>query len=332
MFKVIVKENDVNKRLDNFIAKCYPNLLKVAINKFIRTKKIKVNLKRVENNYRLQLDDEIDFYMNEDALNQKKVAIFQKYEPKLAFLNASDNLEVIYENDDLLIVNKPVGVLSHSSHAHEYNAIIDQIKKYLYKKNEYNPENENTFAPALSNRLDRNTSGLIIASKNYKTLKRINEAIEDKEIKKYYYTYVYGKMDEKVGTLKHYLKKDEKNNIAIVYDKKEPNTKVAILKYKMIAYYPIDNISMLEVELLTGRFHQIRAQFSFINHPLLGDGKYYFPTKHNFNKQNLKNQILVAYKLVFDKKLSGYFFHINDEMSFQINDIYKKLKETYKFQ
>ena len=247
-------------------------------------------------------------------------------------MNASDNLEVIYENNDLLIVNKAAGVLSHSSHANEYNAIIDQIKKYLYKKNEYDPENENTFAPALSNRLDRNTSGLVIASKNYKTLKRINEAIEDKEIRKYYYTYVYGKMDEKSGTLKHYLKKDEKNNIAIVYDKKEPNTKVGILKYKMIAYYPINNISMLEVELLTGRFHQIRAQFSFINHPLVGDGKYFFPTKHNFNKQNLKSQILIAYKLVFEKKLAGYFFHINDEMAFQVSDIYKKLKQTYKFE
>ena len=93
------------------------------------------------------------------------------------------NLEVIYEDQNLLIVNKPAGVLSHSSHANEYDAIIDQIKKYLYNKNEYDLENENTFAPALSNRLDRNTSGLMIASKNYATLKRINEAIENKEIK-----------------------------------------------------------------------------------------------------------------------------------------------------
>ena len=331
MFKIEVKENDVNKRLDNFIAKCYPNLLKVLINKLIRTKKIKVNQKKVENNYRLQINDEINFYVNEDTLNNKNHLIYQKYEPKLSFMNASNDLEVIYEDQNLLIVNKPAGILSHSSHANEYNAIIDQIKKYLYKKNEYDLENENTFAPALSNRLDRNTSGLVIASKNYLTLKRINEAIKNKEIKKFYYTYVYGKFEQKEGILKHYLKKDEKNNIALVFDKKEPNTKIAILKYKVIAYYPTDDISMLEIELLTGRFHQIRAQLSYINHPLVGDGKYYFSSKHNYKKQNFKNQILVAYKLLFEKSLANYFFHINENMAFQISDIYKKLKETYKF-
>ncbi|MBQ5543571.1 MAG: hypothetical protein IIT97_01365, partial [Mycoplasmataceae bacterium] len=144
MFKIEVKENDVNKRLDNFIAKCYPNSLKVLINKLIRTKKIKVNQKKVENNYRLQINDEINFYVNEDTLNNKNHLIYQKYEPKLSFMNASNDLEVIYEDQNLLIVNKPAGTLSHSSHANEYNAIIDQIKKYLYKKNEYDLENENT--------------------------------------------------------------------------------------------------------------------------------------------------------------------------------------------
>lgn len=329
MIEIKITDNDVEKRLDNFIARCYPNLMKVLIYKYIRTKKIKVNDKKVNNDYRLQNGDVIKIYLNQDSLNNKN--ILQKYEPTLSFLGASENLEIIYENNDLMIVNKPIGLLVHSSKKDENNTLIDQVKKYLYKKNEYNPEIENTFAPALSNRLDRNTSGLVIVSKNYKTLKKINEAIEEKDISKYYYTYVYGKFDEKSGLLKHFLSKDETKNIAVVADKKIPKTKIALLKYRVIAYYPSNNISMLQIELLTGRFHQIRAQLSYINHPLVGDGKYFDPKKHDYERINQKNQILIAYKLNFNNKLSGFLFHINDDMVFEIPEIYKKLKETYKF-
>lgn len=333
MITLHVHPNDENKRLDNFIAKCYPNLLKTLIYKWLRTKKIKVNNKKQEPNYRLQPNDEIVIYLNEDLLNNAKEQIFAKYQPDELFLQADcKNLQVIYENEDLLIVNKPIGVLSHTASKTDVNVLINQIKKYLYLKHEYDPNLENSFAPALCNRLDRNTQGLVIACKNAKALKKMNEAISNRQVSKDYYCFCYGKFDSKEGLLKNFMHKDEAFNKAVVNNAKtEPNDKIALLKYRVIAYYPIDNISMLDVKLLTGRFHQIRAQLSHVNHPLVGDGKYYDPKAHQFVKQPYKSQLLVAYKLTFSKKLSAYFFHINDEMVFSVPNIYKELKQLYPF-
>ncbi len=309
MRTLTVKANDVGQRLDKFLSKTLKTLPMSLMYKQIRTKKIKVNRKRTEPKYMLCEGDTVELFISEE--------FFETKEENLFFTQLSPKLDIVFEDKNILLVDKRPGLIVHSDSKEDTNTLINHIKAYLYKKGEYEPENENSFAPALCNRIDRNTGGIVIAAKNAETLRIINQKIKDKEIIKKYLLAVHGKMDQKSGYFKNFILKDEKNNTVKVYDNRVKGSKTAETKYRVIEEK--NDLSLVEAELLTGRTHQIRAQFSYVGHPLLGDGKY--GINKDDRKSGYKCQALYSYKLTFDfttesgilAYLKGRSFEVNKE-------------------
>ncbi len=284
-----IKKNDAGQRLDKFLSKAVCGLPASLMYKYIRTKKIKVNRKRAEQNYFLCEGDEIQLFIREEFFEspEKDTGALSRITPKIS---------VVYEDENIILCNKRPGVLVHEDEGAGDNTLIMHIKAYLYRKGEYDPEDEQSFAPALCNRIDRNTGGIVIAAKNAEALRVMNQKIKDDEIRKFYICAVHGNMEKDRETLTGYLKKDAKNNTVKVSDKAIDGYKNIITKYRTLTRH--GGNSLLEVELVTGRTHQIRAHMSHIGHPLLGDGKY------GINKSDkgkgYKYQALYSYRLIFD--------------------------------
>lgn len=245
-----------------------------------------------------------------------KDEFFEVPNPDTAFLSIIPDIDIVYEDENIILVDKKPGVLVHSDDNGECNTLIEHIKGYLYKKGEFNPEKEHSFVPALCNRIDRNTGGIVIAAKNSEALRILNQKIKDRELKKEYLCIVKGIPDKKSGIISGYLLKDEKKKEVAIYNHPVKNGKTVKTKYKVLAEK--NGNSLVEVELLTGRTHQIRASFSSIGHPLLGDGKYGKLDKNiPFN-----HQALYSYKLTFTfKTLADSLEYLNGK-SFEVKDIY----------
>lgn len=288
MKSFIINENDAGQRLDRFVKKVAPTLPSSLLQRYIRIKRIKVNKKRAENASMLVTGDIVELYINDEFFPPDKDSAF-------SFLAAQQKLTVVYEDENILLADKEPGLVVHEDDAGERDTLIARIQRYLYEKKEYDPNAENSFAPALCNRIDRNTGGIVIAAKNAATLRVINTLIRDRLIEKYYLCVVHGRISPKSGTLKNYLLKDEQQNRVLVFSAPRPQAKTAVTKYRMLKCN--DRYSLLEVQLMTGRTHQIRAQMSNIGYPLLGD------TKYGTAKQNkgtgFKFQALYSYRLKF---------------------------------
>ena len=197
-FKII--KNDADQRLDKFVTKTVPNLPKALMYKYIRTKRIKVNSKRAEISTRLCVGDTVDMYINDE--------FFVKKETRYDFSGASDKLDILYEDRNILLLDKKVGLLCHPDDKEYIDTLISRVKKYLYKKGEYDPDSENSFTPALVNRIDRNTGGIVIAAKNAQSLKILNAQMKSRNLKKTYLCVVHGVMERKSGLLEGWLIKD----------------------------------------------------------------------------------------------------------------------------
>ena len=287
MRELKIGKNDAGQRLDKFITKTL-DLPTSLLYKSIRLKKIKVNRKRAENNTVLCEGDTIQCFLAEE--------FFEKKANTHSFESISPKLDIVYEDENIMLLNKRPGVSVHEDDKGSTNTLITHIQAYLYKKGEYSPEDEQSFAPALCNRIDRNTGGIVIAAKNAEALRVMNEKIKYREIDKFYLAAVHGTPKPESATIKGYLLKDEKNNTVKVWDKNPPKgAKEIITKYKVIAKN--NDTSLLEVELLTGRTHQIRAHMSHIGHPLLGDGKY--GINREDKTKGYKYQALYSYRLRF---------------------------------
>ena len=291
MRELKIGKNDAGQRLDKFITKTL-DLPTSLLYKSIRLKKIKVNRKRAENNTLLCEGDVVQCFLAEE--------FFEKRTDTHSFESITPKLDIVYEDENIMLLNKRPGVSVHEDDKGSTNTLITHIQAYLFQKGEYSPEDEQSFAPALCNRIDRNTGGIVIAAKNAEALRVMNEKIKQREIDKFYLAAVHGIPKPESETLRGYLLKDEKTNTVRVYDKNPPKgAKEIITKYKVIAKNA--DTALLEVELLTGRTHQIRAHMSHIGHPLLGDGKY--GINRDDRTKGYKYQALYSYRLrfTFDK-------------------------------
>ena len=286
MKEILITKNEEGQRLDRFLKKYLNKANQSFIYKMIRKKNIKVNNQKAEPEEVLKKDDQVQLYLSDETI--------EKFREKKTLLQTEIHFTAVYEDDNILVVNKPIGLSSQPDETGIRN-LVDEIKMYLDAKEE---NISFTFKPAVCNRLDKNTSGLVIAAKNYDALKQTNKAIRERSIKKYYMAKVHGIINKDIE-LKDYLVKDEYKNMVRIVKEKEENAKEVVTNA-----HPVKtegNFTWLEIEIETGRAHQIRAHLSSIGHPIAGDKKY-------GKKDNEKYQVLHAYKLV----LGGY----KDELSY----------------
>lgn len=287
MKELHIGRNDAGQRLDRFLAKAVPLLPASLCQKYIRLKRIKLNGARAERDTRLKEGDLLSLYINDEFFDTPK--------EENAYLTVSaPKLNIIYEDDSILLVDKKPGQSVHPHDGAEYGkTLIDHIQAYLYAKHEWRPREENAFTPALCNRIDRNTGGIVIAAKTADALRILNQKIKDREIDKRYLCIVHGTPKPAEGTIKGFIFKDTKKNQVYFTKASQPGSKTAETKYKTLQSK--NGLSLVECELVTGRTHQIRASFAAVGCPLLGDGKYGKADKESGRKY----QALYSYKLTF---------------------------------
>ncbi len=309
MRSITVGKNDAGQRLDRFLSKSFPLLKHGVIRKALRNKDIKVNRKRTDAEYFLIENDVIDVYIKDELLTGKTIS------DKATSGIALEQSDIIYEDENILLINKPVGLVVHEDNQKTDDTLIKRIINYLIKTGEYDSKHELSFTPSLCNRLDRNTSGIVIAAKNAEALRIMSQKLRDREIEKLYLCLVYGVMPKKHDILTHYLEKSEKENRVYINDKKTAKNLTIKTEYKVLK--EADDYSLLEINLLTGRTHQIRAHLSYIGHPILGDSKY------GDNKINrlykYKSQALCSYKLKFIFSTDAGILEYLKNKEFEIN-------------
>lgn len=288
MKEFIVNKNDAGQRLDRFVEKAAPLLPASLSQKYIRLKRIKVNSKAAARDCRLKEGDVVSLYINDE--------FFQRPGAENAYLRiSSPDLDIVYEDENILLADKRPGMLCHDADgADASHTLLANIQAYLYLRGEWRPQEENSFAPALCNRIDRNTGGIVIAAKTAEALRVLNEKIRAREIDKDYLCAVHGAPSPASGQLSGYIFKDAEKNRVYVRSRREAGSKTALTQYRTLAVS--GPLALLECRLLTGRTHQIRAQLAAAGHPLLGDGKYGGKSTRGFDE---KHQALYSYRIRF---------------------------------
>jgi 23S rRNA pseudouridine955/2504/2580 synthase len=314
MKEFTINRNDSGQRVDKFLEKAVPKLPKSLMYKYIRIKRIKLNGKRCEISTKLQNGDVMQLYINDE--------FFGNMSDKELFMSAPCEVDTVYEDENIILCNKPVGLVVHEDESGSKDTLINRVKHYLYEKGEYDPEKENSFAPALCNRIDRNTGGIVICAKNAESLRILNQKVKDRELEKLYLCVTVGIPAKGSGEIRGYIERDEKEKRVKVGDRKTENSRTAVTKYRVVAENREKNIALVEADLVTGRTHQIRAQFAHEGYPLLGDGKY---GNGRVNRAfDVKGQALCAYKLTFKfTSESGCLEYLNGK-SFSVNDVWFK--------
>lgn len=319
--RIEIGTNEAGQRLDKFLRKYLKDVPLSAIFKALRKGDVRVNGLKKKENYSLQLDDVIEIRYIQSKTEKKDKSFIK--------VNSS-GLKITYEDENILIVEKWPGVLVHPDQKGSEPSLTDYVLSYLNEKGDYLPEKEVTFTPAPCNRLDRNTSGVVIFGKNFESLRSINELIREGQVKKYYNALVKGRIKD--GLYKGYISKDENENISKVYDNKVPNTKEISMEVKTLQSNGA--FSLLEIDLITGRSHQIRAHLSHLGSPIIGDFKYGDKKLNSFfdNKFGLNYQFLYAYKLIFKGGEGKLEYLKNKTIVEALPPMFKKVKkDVFKF-
>ena len=318
MIRITVGKNEDNQRLDRFLRKYLKSAPLSFIYKLIR-KDVKINGKRAREDYMLAGGDEIVIYMNPEELNA--------YRPVKETVSSRRQFKIAYEDENILAAEKPFGLLTHGDKTEKKRHLANQVISYLTEKGEYNPRPERIFTPAPANRLDRNTTGLVLFGKNSESLRELNRMIREKGyVSKYYITIVKGNM-RKPLILKDKMEKDSATNTVKVKSADEESGKLMETIARPIATVP--GYTLLEVELITGRTHQIRAQLAKAGYPIIGDAKY---GSQNVNrmierKYGLSTQFLHAYKLYFENGSGVLSYLAGTEIRSELPENLTKIKE-----
>lgn len=289
MRELTIGKNDEGQRIDRFVAKALPLLPPALLQKYIRLKRIKCNGARCKGDQRLVSGDILQLYINDEFFDQPR-------EDNLFLTLFQPKLDILYEDENIMLLNKRPGLVVHADETEKVNTLINHIQAYLYQKREWNPKWENAFTPALCNRIDRNTGGIVIAAKTAEALRIMNDKIRDREIAKFYLCITLGRPEPAEGKLECFLRKNESKNQVEVFHHPVPEGKTAVTLYRTVKSR--GELSLVEVELLTGRTHQIRASFADLGHPLLGDGKYGIGDVNR--RYGETRQALYSYRLRFD--------------------------------
>ncbi len=315
MKELTITKNDAGQRVDRYLAKAVPLLPASLMQKYLRIKRIKRNGGRVQRDDRLVEGDVLQLYLNDEFFDSPKA--------ENAYLTVSaPKLRIVYEDENILLVDKKPGQAVHPHDGAEYGkTLIDHIQAYLYAKGEWKPRLDGAFTPALCNRIDRNTGGIVIAAKNAPALRILNQKVKDRELDKRYLAIVEGAIRPPAGTLEGQLFKDAAKNRVYITQKPQPGSKTAITNYRTLQV--LHGLSLVECQLVTGRTHQIRAQFAHAGHPLLGDGKYGKLDKR-FDR---KFQALYAYRLTFQFTTDAGILEYLNGKSFQVEDV--EFVQTY---
>lgn len=311
MRELVVKKNDANQRLDKFLLKKFKTMPKKMAYMYIRKKCVKVNGKKATPEVMLKENDLLTFYIKDEFFDNIQ-------EENYEFLKAPKTLKIIYEDENIILLDKKPGVIVHQDKSYHFDCLLLRLQHYLYDNGEYNPKEENCFAPALVNRIDRNTGGIVIGAKNAESLRILNQKMKDRELHKFYLCLLINRPKKDNAILSDYLIKNEKTNKVTVLRNEKQGAKKILTKYSV--QETNNNLTLCEVELLTGRTHQIRAHMSSIGCPILGDNKY--GNKKLNQKYSLSKQCLYSYKLAFDFTTDSGILSYLDKKEFSTNDIW----------
>lgn len=311
MREIKISKNEAGQRLDRYLRKLLGQASLSFIYKQIRKKNITVNNSKTNEKYMLAEGDLIKIFFSEET--------FENLKSRKKKVLSRLKLDVVYEDENLLVVNKPAGLLSHSTKGnYKEDNLVDAIIAYLINKGDFIPERGSTFTPAIANRLDRNTSGLIIVGKNYRTLQELNKIQKLSGIEKFYKTVVVGRVVGEKVERAAFEKLENKENQVKIFNSSNEDYKEVITAYKSLK--SSKKYSLLEVNLITGRTHQIRAHLAFLKMPVVGDRKYGLASVNKYfqEKYDLNNQLLHCYKMIFSK-FEGKLEYLNG-MSFEVED------------
>jgi len=315
MRQLVVHKNDENQRLDKYLKKYLKEAPGSFIYKMLRKKNIVLNDKKADGTEKLSAGDEIKLFFSEETL--------QKFTGETASMPTvqfpQKDLQILFEDEDVLILNKPAGELSQKAEANDVS-MNEYALGYLQKTGVITEESLKVFKPSVCNRLDRNTSGILIVAKTYQAAREFGEALQKRSVRKFYRCIVRGEV-KKAETIDGYLWKDEKTNKVQIFKEKKDGASEIHTAYRPVNYN--NGLTLLEVHLITGRTHQIRAHLSSIGHSILGDPKY--GDKKFSEKWKVKYQLLHACRLELDGFIGDFAKYNGKIITADLPKVFQKI-------